>query len=62
MPNVDLDPNGIEITLHDDTRIGVRLGDNLSPHDPEVETDLRKMLTGIVPDIDAMIDGLKTSA
>ena len=46
MPNADLEPNGIEITMSeiDGSITSVRLGDNMDPNDPEVQELLRGLL------------------
>jgi hypothetical protein len=59
MPNADLKPNEIEITISKiDASISVRLGDNMNPHDHELQEDLRAIL-GDTVNVDDVIRGLQ---
>jgi hypothetical protein len=60
MPNIDIDKNAIAITIDQHGCISVRLGDNKSPHDPQVQKNLRDILGELV-DVDDVIEGLKTN-
>lgn len=63
MPNADLDPNGIEITISKiDASISVRLGDNMDPFDHKVQEDLRALLGPVMHygGVDDIIRGLQT--
>ena len=60
MPNADLKPNEIEITISKiDASISVRLGDNMDPFDHKVQEDLRAILGDMV-NVDDVIRGLQT--
>jgi hypothetical protein len=59
MPNADLKPNEIEITISKiDASISVRLGDNMNPNDHKVQEDLRAIL-GDTVNVDDVIRGLQ---
>ena len=61
MPNADLDPDAIAISVSEiDASISVRLGDNRSPYDSEVENTLRHLVGDLV-NVDDVIEGLKAS-
>lgn len=61
MPNADLDPDAIAISVSKiDASISVRLGDNRSPYDSDVQSTLHHILGDIV-NVDDVIDGLKAS-
>ena len=63
MPNADLEPNAIEITMSkiDGSITSVRLGDNMDPNDHKVQEDLRAILGPIMHygGVDDVIRGLQ---